>query len=71
MMQQLHTAPVDLGSGYSVEFHFDGQHLGVRWSPDMPGPTRKHLIAPYIRARDSFLADVARINGINMAVVNL
>ena len=69
-MQKLHTPPVDLGSGYSVEFHFDGVRLNVEWSPEMPGPNRKHLIAPYIRARDEFLAQVARINGINMAVVN-
>ncbi|MGE0773680.1 MAG: hypothetical protein AB7G25_09145 [Sphingomonadaceae bacterium] len=71
MMQQLHTAPVDLGSGFSVEFHFDGERLGVRWTPAVPGPTRTNLIAPNLRARDSFLADVARVNGINVAVVNV
>lgn len=70
-MTPLHCAPVEIGDGYRVAFSFSASGLAADWTPDLPGPTRKHLIPPYIRARDAFLADVAKINGINIAVMSI
>jgi hypothetical protein len=71
MSAPLHSKPCDLGDGFSVEFAFVGGRLDAEWSPAIPGPARKHLLAPYIAARNAFLADVGRRHGISIAVVDV
>lgn len=70
--QQFKSTPINLGRGFAVEFTFTTGGMGCEWSPHVPtGKRGRQLLAPYQRARDAFLGQVAKQLGINIAVTEL
>ena len=56
--------PYPLGEGVTVEFHLKGNVMNVEWLPALPKPEQgRRLLPAYRRARDTFLATVARQTG--------
>jgi hypothetical protein len=56
--------PYALGESVTVEFHLKGNAMNVEWAPAMPKPEQgRRLLPAYRRARDEFLALVARQTG--------
>ena len=61
----------DIGSGYSVEFTFDGMSLNAAWLPSLP-PAKigVKLLPAYREARSRFLERLAPAYG-TIVVVDL
>lgn len=71
--QVIRSVPMDLGSGYQIEFTYSEGRIGCEWSPDIPDDAadRAAVMAPNRKARDLFLSGVSRSLGISIAVVEL
>lgn len=70
-MTGFHSALVDLGRGYSVEFQWHRDRFDAFWSPEMPhGRRARQLMPAYQRARHRFLSALADKLGITIAVVD-
>lgn len=72
MAHDLHSGPVPLGEGYSIEFHFHGLRMDVEWLPRLPKPKQgRRLLPAYRKARNAFLLKIAEATGQRIACVDL
>ena len=58
---------------FEVDMIWDGRNLRYEWTPDVPnsGTTNKKFWKAYKSAREDFYTDVAALEGITIAIVDI
>jgi hypothetical protein len=58
---------------FEVDMIWDGRNLRYEWTPDVPnsGTTNKKFWKAYKSAREDFYTDVAAVEGITIAIVDI
>jgi hypothetical protein len=58
---------------FEVDMIWDGKNLRYEWTPDVPnsGTTNKKFWKAYKSAREDFYTDVAALEGITIAIVDI
>ncbi|WP_267394976.1 MULTISPECIES: hypothetical protein [unclassified Sphingomonas] len=68
----MHSERMPLGDGFTVSFTFRDQKLEADWQPRLPyGRKGRKYLPAYKRARDEFIARLARRTGLTVLVVDL
>ena len=66
------TGRAELGDGFVVQFAFTGTSMKCDWSPRVPsGWQARRLIPAYLRARRSFVDEIAGKLGIRVMIVSV